>query len=797
MMARINPLRALFPALISLVLFAGALSPMTGGKVLAGDSPTDPGPEKPNPIPGRSSRPMPLREMTSGAASAPANSDSFGYVVDDNATYQWVDATSGTQVIFSGPDDSSFGPVNLGFSFKFYENSYSQVYVNTNGLLTFQDQSASFNNAVIPRDSPPNDLIAAFWDDLVVGGSFNAGKVYYKTGQQGSLKYLAVAWVNVTRLGSSDTLTFEILLYENGDIKLQYKDLGGVLNRATVGIEDGDGVDGLLYLHQSPGLSNGLAVLFDRPPKDFRVKTIPSSLDGLVVKGEAQFTLAVRNTGEKGQDRYNLTVSPATNWQVRLFGVGGAPLSDTNGDGKVDTGPIVQGATYTVTIKVTPPNQVATGDFKQLSLTAASSGNPAKKATVPLTAAVPVSFAQAYADGQVGMNLDLVWEHKWGTAAIKPGFNGSSLAMVASEDGSFFYAWERIGIGPGGQFANLELASVDQYGEVLLPPFELTDNSLDTLQTTDRFPSLAAAPSGNLGVVWVRNRLNLSTLKTNSNIYFAVLNAQGAVLHGPQNLTVSSAWRGDGDLNIPSYSSPRIAATGDGRFHLAWVNGQVKAGGETSDLEYAVYKSADGSAVKGPHALTFGVPGGKRFLDPALIALLDNRVVMVYSVLDPGPVDYTLARQVKSSTGTTLSGHTAMPTLTGWGPDGVQLLSGHIALAWTDPVTMQIVWAILDSSSLGVLHAPQALANSDGRPADYVSVTVADGDRSVLTWMDASFNQRLYYAVIAGDGLVETPPVLFKQGVGSQALILSSYAGQGTAPFAGAWYSQFLPVTQR
>ena len=46
----------------------------------------------------------------------------------------------------------------------------------------------------VRSSSPPNNIIAVFWDDLVVGGSFNAGKVYYKSGVQGSLQYLAVAW---------------------------------------------------------------------------------------------------------------------------------------------------------------------------------------------------------------------------------------------------------------------------------------------------------------------------------------------------------------------------------------------------------------------------------------------------------------------------------------------------------------------------------------------------------------------------------------------------------------------------
>jgi hypothetical protein len=68
-------------------------------------------------------------------------------------------------------DDTYSGTFPIGFSFPFFSTSYSQFYVSTNGLISFNGGSNIYSNSCLPTNSPDLDMIAAFWDDLYVPGS--------------------------------------------------------------------------------------------------------------------------------------------------------------------------------------------------------------------------------------------------------------------------------------------------------------------------------------------------------------------------------------------------------------------------------------------------------------------------------------------------------------------------------------------------------------------------------------------------------------------------------------------------
>lgn len=239
------------------------------------------------------------RTPDSRLSSAPLSSggpDGFGYTWDDTVASGWVDATAGTQVNFpgtgSGWDDAFSDPVGIGFDFDFYENDYQQLYPSVSGLLTFGAGSSSLSNVSIPQNASLNNFIAPFWDDLVVGGSFNDGAIYTLNGGSEPNRYLIVEWHEVTRLGSDDLLTFQAALHENGDIIVfRFGELNGVLDKATVGIEDGDGVVGLNHLHNSVGLSQGEAALFRGPGPSARGKFLSKYQGGLAINN--RFTAEV------------------------------------------------------------------------------------------------------------------------------------------------------------------------------------------------------------------------------------------------------------------------------------------------------------------------------------------------------------------------------------------------------------------------------------------------------------------------------------------------------------------------
>ena len=105
------------------------------------------------------------------------SSDHFGYTVDDTLGLDWIDATGGTQVSFGNPDDDFAVDIEIGFDFKYYENTYDKLNISTNGLITFGSDTQAFTNQPIPLDLKPNNLLAPLWADLDTEG----GAVYYRT----------------------------------------------------------------------------------------------------------------------------------------------------------------------------------------------------------------------------------------------------------------------------------------------------------------------------------------------------------------------------------------------------------------------------------------------------------------------------------------------------------------------------------------------------------------------------------------------------------------------------------------
>ena len=101
--------------------------------------------------------------------------DVFGHVWSDSGDpdgpgFSWIEIAGTGTPIGNGDDKSLSTPI--GFEFPFYGATYTTAYVSTNGLVRFASTSISdFFNTALPKPSAPNNLIAAFWDDLEVQSS--------------------------------------------------------------------------------------------------------------------------------------------------------------------------------------------------------------------------------------------------------------------------------------------------------------------------------------------------------------------------------------------------------------------------------------------------------------------------------------------------------------------------------------------------------------------------------------------------------------------------------------------------
>ena len=178
-----------------------------------------------------------------------------------DSRYEWIDATRGDNLGLG--DDTCTDALPLGFDFTFYGQSYSQIYVSSNGLVLFEGGSTRYSNDAIPNGRAPNAYVAPFWDDLAPNSS-GAGVYYLVTGESPNRKAI-IEWYNVPVYGQSERLTFEAVLFEGSNrVVFQYASVAGergIGNEATVGIENADGSEGIAYLYDGQPHDN---LLHDR-----------------------------------------------------------------------------------------------------------------------------------------------------------------------------------------------------------------------------------------------------------------------------------------------------------------------------------------------------------------------------------------------------------------------------------------------------------------------------------------------------------------------------------------------------
>lgn len=208
----------------------------------------------------------PEGEVLAIAAAPPAVAPavaSGGYFYQDSGAptgpiYGWVEI-SGTGTLV-GPafwhatgayeaDDEGYATLTLPFAFPYYGHAYHTLYLDANGQLGFSPfGSPTFTGTMgIPATGYPNNRISAFYTDLDLGivGPGGGGKVWYW--HDTTNKRFVVEYKETRRYGGLGPAgSFEVMLYENGDILVQYQSLS-VSPSFPAGIENADGSAGLPY----------------------------------------------------------------------------------------------------------------------------------------------------------------------------------------------------------------------------------------------------------------------------------------------------------------------------------------------------------------------------------------------------------------------------------------------------------------------------------------------------------------------------------------------------------------------
>jgi hypothetical protein len=162
---------------------------------------------------------------------------------------------------FAIADDDTDYPLELPFTFELYGVPYTVLKVSVNGYITF-GETASVETSrlnVCPLDAtPPDAMIAVFWDDLYVSDTAPMGSISYLVDGTTPDHRLTIEWRDLDAYyvaGSNAFLqvmrvTHQLVLHESGVIEMRYgprtaplysnKDCGVDRHRgcsATIGLE--------------------------------------------------------------------------------------------------------------------------------------------------------------------------------------------------------------------------------------------------------------------------------------------------------------------------------------------------------------------------------------------------------------------------------------------------------------------------------------------------------------------------------------------------------------------------------
>ncbi|MFA6910842.1 MAG: choice-of-anchor J domain-containing protein [Candidatus Cloacimonadaceae bacterium] len=175
--------------------------------------------------------------------------DTFGYrYLDSNdplgPDYDWIEIseTGASSIMFGvnsfSGDDNFSEAVPLGFSFPFYGENFTTAYIDINGEILLApnnwqteypddgwDSDGNMFNYMypIPGYVQMPALIAVYWDDLEADEG--VGNVFFETFGTAPNRYTVVQWNNLrfrAGSGAEELLKFQVILHENGEIKMQY-----------------------------------------------------------------------------------------------------------------------------------------------------------------------------------------------------------------------------------------------------------------------------------------------------------------------------------------------------------------------------------------------------------------------------------------------------------------------------------------------------------------------------------------------------------------------------------------------
>lgn len=177
-----------------------------------------------------------------GLIAAPALAQTYDVTQIVNVPH--IESVAQVGVALRMGDDSS-RPVEIGFEFPFYGQTFTSTYISSNGFINF---STNFNGCCggSPMVSAPRNGIYAYWTDLISGTSPYVAQLTAPDG----FRYFVAEW-STFEYGTNNLETFQIQLGEDGRIGLIYGPTRNSGHNISAGITGPTSSDNIEFFYGS------------------------------------------------------------------------------------------------------------------------------------------------------------------------------------------------------------------------------------------------------------------------------------------------------------------------------------------------------------------------------------------------------------------------------------------------------------------------------------------------------------------------------------------------------------------
>ncbi|MFM6934255.1 MAG: nidogen-like domain-containing protein [Flavobacteriales bacterium] len=187
-----------------------------------------------------------------------------------NACDCYLDPDSTYILAMQPNDDGSTGIIPIPFNFNLYGQTFTSIYINNNGNITFNGPLSTYSATAFP--SAGNAIVAPFWADVDTRNG--NGQVLYKI----TPTAVYVNWVDVGYYSmQGDKLnTFQLIItngsdpvIDQGNVAFCYQDMQWTTGSASQGINGFYGIPATCGANKGDGIAYFLISRFDHAGVDF------------------------------------------------------------------------------------------------------------------------------------------------------------------------------------------------------------------------------------------------------------------------------------------------------------------------------------------------------------------------------------------------------------------------------------------------------------------------------------------------------------------------------------------------